>query len=321
MRRWLEENGRDPSVFLAKADLDWVPRNDPYLPIPLRRVVQLLVEISREAGADAPHRIVNGRGGHEIGLIGAAAFCGPTVRDGFRKLSQTMPIHCTHEVFTIAELEDGLHIRDGWAYDLGDDETLHLVQQYVASLVDMICSVAHGSIPCVDRVALVPHPEAGLSHLRPWLGEAARPAEDRALDITLLDGVAEAHFPDTVRKAALEDVAHDYGPLPKGRSLSDQVAMLVGSMLSRTTPSVDRIAVAANVSGRTLRRSLQQEGTTFSDVVERTRARIALDRLRSETGTSLKAIASDLGYANQATLSRAVKRWTGHTPRSIRAGR
>lgn len=318
MRTWLEQSGRNMRPFLLKADLDWVPKDTPYLPIPLRSVVQLLLEICREVGVDAPHRIVNGPGGDEIGLIGAAAFCGPTVRDGFSRISQKMPLHCTHEVFTVAELDDGLHIRDGWAYDLGDDETLHFVQQYVASLVDRICGVAHGCTPRASRVALVPHPHAGLSHLQGWLGDVAQPAEKRALDIILIERVAKAYFPEEIRLKAQEYLAKNQRPLPRGRTLSEQVELLVESMLPRTRPTVHRIATAANISGRTLRRALHQEGTSLTSVIERTRARIALASLSANNETSIKAIADNLGYANQETLSRAVKRWTGRSPRSMR---
>ncbi|MFC3615617.1 helix-turn-helix domain-containing protein [Lutimaribacter marinistellae] len=320
IRRWVEERGEDVGPFLARADLSWVPADDPALPVPLRSVVRLLVEISRAAGPDTPHRIVNGRGGFEIGLIGRAAFRGPTVRDGFARIARMMPAHCTHEIFTVALSGDGLHIRDGWAYDLGDDEALYLVQQYVASLIDMICSVAHPEAPRAERVEMVPHPEAGLNHLRPWLGDRLQPAPLRALDFLVGSDVAAQRFPKGAQERAREANGETGRRIASGASLADQVSALVAVMLPRTTPHLDRVAAAAGISGRTLRRALRQNGTSFSDVVERTRAQIAVDRVRNDTDVSLGSIAADLGYANQATLSRAVRRWTGQTPRSLRSG-
>lgn len=319
IRRWVTERGEDVGPFLARADLNWAPADNPALPVPLRSVVRLLVEISRAAGPDTPHWIVNGRGGFEIGLIGKAAFRGPTVRDGFARIAHMMPVHCTHELFTVAETGDGLHIRDGWAYNLGDDEALHLVQQYVASLVDMICSVAHPEAPRAERVEMVPHPKAGLGHLRPWLGDSLHPAPYRALDFFVRSDVATQRFPKDVLEHARDADGETERRIAPGASLADQVSALVAAMLPRTPPDLNRVAAAAGISGRTLRRALWQNGTSFSTVVEQTRAQIAVDRVRNDTDASLGSIATDLGYADQATLSRAVRRWTGQTPRSIRS--
>lgn len=320
MRRWLTDNGHALEPLLATAGLSWVPEDDPYLPIPLRGVVTLLVAISRENGLDAPYRMAKGRGGYEIGLIGAAALCGPTVREGFQRLARTMPLHCTHEMFVVQEEYDGLHIRDGWALDFGDTEVLHFVQQYVAALVDMICSVASRSSLSAGRVEIVPHPSAGLAHLRPWLGEKVHAAKDRALDVVVSNEVAAKQFTDAVQRKALLQVATDVKRLRQGNSLTEDVATLVSSMLPLTPPLLDQVAVAAGVSGRTLRRHLREEGARFADIVERTRARIAVERMQREPETLLGDIAAELGYSDQSTLTRMVKRWTGHTPSQFRKG-
>lgn len=318
MRRWLSENGYPLEPFLEAAGLSWVPEDDPYLPVPLRGVVTFLAEISRGTSLDAPYRMARGRGGYEIGLIGAAALCGPTVREGFQRLARSMPIHCTHEMFVVLEEDDGLHIRDGWALDIGDTEVLHFVQQYVAALVDMICSVAFGASSCMERVEIVPHPEAGLVHLRPWLGEKVQVAKDRALDVVVSEEVAAKQFPDAVQREALLQIAPDESPLRRGNLLSEDVATLVSSMLPWISPTLDLVAASAGVSDRTLRRHLRQEGTSLKEIVERTRLQIAIDRLQQEPETPLGDISAELGYSDQSTLTRLIKRSTGKTPSQIR---
>lgn len=318
MRRWVIQSGHSPEPFLRKAGLAWVPQDDPFLPLPLRGVVQFLVEISRALGPDTPYRMVKGRGGYEIGYIGAAAFCGPTVREGFRRISRSMPVHCTHEVFTVVDEADGLHVRDGWSYVIGDDETLHFVQQYVAALVDMIGSVALGRSPSADRVELIPHPSEGLVHLRPWFGDKVKPANDRALVVVLGNEVAAKLFPEAVQRNALSQFPVDVARLRRGKRLSDDVATLMASMLPLTVPNVDEVAEAASVSGRTLRRLLKEEDESFSSILERTRAQIAVERLQLEPATPIGDIATELGYSDPATLTRLVKRWIGYTPNQLR---
>ena len=318
MRRWLLENGSDPGPLLERAHLAWVPDDEPLLPIPLRAVIRFLLEIARAEGPDAPLRCVDGRGGFEIGLIGSVAFSAQTVREGLHRVARAMPRHCTHEVFTVSSDTRALHVADGWAMKLPDEEERHLVQQYVAALVDMICSVASGPQPCVSRVGMVPHPTAGLTHLRPWLGDRIYETEGRTLEIEISEEVADQPIPADIRDAAINRTEVGLPALRQGGTLSEDVATLVSSMLSQTTPSLDSVASAAGVSGRTLRRRLNEEGSRFSDILERTRARIALRRLQGKARPALKALARELGYSDQATLTRALRRWTGEAPSKLR---
>lgn len=318
MRRWLEEAGRDAESFLAEADLDWVPPDDPLLPIPLRGAVDLLVLIARAEGPDAPHRIVNGRGGFEIGLIGEEAFRGETVRDGLHRVARAMPLHCTHEIFVVTDHADGLHVSDGWVTSMKSDEALHFVQQYVAALVQMICSVAAGSHMCLKRVALVPHPDTGLAHLRPWLDDRVFANDARTLDVALDNAVADLPFPASARQEADRAALAVPEVLRQGRTLSADVTTLLSAMLPFKRPSIARVAAAASTSVRTLRRRLHDEGSSFTTLLEQARANIALSRLEGDDPPLLKDLAAQLGYADQATLSRAVRRWTGKTPRDLR---
>jgi len=78
------------------------------------------------------------------------------------------------------------------------------------------------------------------------------------------------------------------------------------------------LAVAAGTSTRSLRRLLSEENTNLAQIVDKVRAETTLSHLLKEPRISLKQVSRELGYANQETLSRAVKRWTGLTPSSYR---
>ena len=90
-------------------------------------------------------------------------------------------------------------------------------------------------------------------------------------------------------------------------------------MLPRTKPAVDAVAASAGMSSRTLKRRLGEEGTSFSDLVDGTRASTAVARMQEPTPPLLKDLAAELGYANQATLTRAMRRWTGKSPRELKS--
>lgn len=316
---WLREHERDPAPLLERADLAWLPLDDPLFPMPLRPGIRFLVEIARAEGPDAPCRIANGHSGFNIGLPGAAAFSGTTLLDGLHRMVRAMPMHCTHEIFTVSDGPGGIHFRDGWTTDIGDGEARHLVQQYVAALMEMICRTIAAPRPCMASIAMVPHPVAGLDHLRRWFGDRLAVAAGANLDIVITSEAAASPVPAGIRETALRELtASPHTVLRQGPSIADDVVMLVTAMLARTTPSLARAAVAAGVSPRTLRRRLAQEGHSFTELVEQARARIALRRLRDGPAPALNELAREVGYANQATLSRAVRRWTGSTPSDLR---
>jgi AraC-like DNA-binding protein len=78
-------------------------------------------------------------------------------------------------------------------------------------------------------------------------------------------------------------------------------------------PNLNDVAKSLSLSARSLRRKLQEEGTTFSKVVDEVSAAIAKQRL-SFTGDSIQEIAFNLGFSQASSFHRAFKRWTGITP-------
>jgi AraC-like DNA-binding protein len=81
------------------------------------------------------------------------------------------------------------------------------------------------------------------------------------------------------------------------------------------TPS--EIASAMHMAPRTLRRKLESQGISLSELLDGERRDRALSLLRS-TELSLAQIADRLGYRNVQTLERAFRRWTGTTPAAYR---
>lgn len=78
-------------------------------------------------------------------------------------------------------------------------------------------------------------------------------------------------------------------------------------------PSQDEVAAELDISVRTLRRRLQQEGTTFRAIVEQSREHLA-EELLVTAGLSIEQVAHRLGYAESSTFVHAFRRWKGQTP-------
>ncbi|MGY1680345.1 AraC family transcriptional regulator [Geodermatophilus sp. SYSU D01176] len=86
-------------------------------------------------------------------------------------------------------------------------------------------------------------------------------------------------------------------------------------------PGQDRVAAALHMSVRTLRRHLEEEGTSFRVVIEQTREHLA-EELLVTAGLSIEQVAERMGYSEASSFVHAFRRWKGVSPgRWARAAR
>jgi AraC-like DNA-binding protein len=107
-------------------------------------------------------------------------------------------------------------------------------------------------------------------------------------------------------------------PWPSPISLKLRVAQLITKTISRhgQAPALGEVASLLGRSYSTLRRQLQQEGTSFQAIKDEWRLQRATELLRSEK--PLADIASILGFESNSVFSRAFKSWTGIAPSIFR---
>lgn len=105
--------------------------------------------------------------------------------------------------------------------------------------------------------------------------------------------------------------------LENATSTRAQVESLLMPLLHTGQASMDVIAERMGLSRPTLSRRLKAEGVTFEKVLDALRHRLALDYLSSKK-VSVNEAAYLVGFSEAAAFSRAVKRWTGSSPRALR---
>ncbi|WP_333835320.1 helix-turn-helix transcriptional regulator, partial [Rubrimonas sp.] len=146
-----------------------------------------------------------------------------------------------------------------------------------------------------------------------WLGRVEAAAAPRLV----------VDVPVRVADARLAPLTGAPAPPPEWTTLHADGYLLqslrwtIAAMLGPDEVGLDAVAAAAGMSRRTLQRRLAAEGFTFSELLDATRADLAM-RLLTEGRAPLGEVASRLGYANAPALTRAVRRWTGATPRTVR---
>jgi AraC-like DNA-binding protein len=87
--------------------------------------------------------------------------------------------------------------------------------------------------------------------------------------------------------------------------------------LSDPGASMTTVAAALEMTDRTLRRRLADEGTCFSDIAHRVKYWVAAQHLKN-SDASIEQIASIAGFSDTANFRRAFLRWTRMTPAQFR---
>ena len=109
---------------------------------------------------------------------------------------------------------------------------------------------------------------------------------------------------------------HADGLLAERHSASGLQSMMSNQLVSRLPTGEAQAAAVAqrlNMSTRSFTRHLAEEGTSFGEILERLRQRLA-SRYLAEDRMSIQQIAWLLGYSEVGAFSHAYKKWTGTTP-------
>lgn len=100
--------------------------------------------------------------------------------------------------------------------------------------------------------------------------------------------------------------------------VSDLVRRKLIELLPSGHASQKVVADELHMSRRTLQRRLDEEGVTFSELMDDVRSALAKECLR-RTDDSVTEVAFLLGYSDPRNFARAFRRWTGQSPQEFRA--
>ena len=104
---------------------------------------------------------------------------------------------------------------------------------------------------------------------------------------------------------------------PPVSTFSQRVRARLAEELEGGDTSIEHIASSLNMSTRTLRRRLNEEGVTHREVLDGLRRELALRYL--DERVDILEIAFMLGFSNASNFHRAFKRWMDITPEEYRA--
>ncbi len=310
--------GLDTSQILAAAKLDLVTLQDPDARIPVEQVDALwqkAYELSNDPNL-ALHAIeVLPFGAYRV--IDFLASSAPTVGAALAKVSDYFPL-----INAVVRLP----------YAVGDHHVTYAVEapsrpstitrpyaEYTLAAVFLRTRIATNQLYRLLRVEF--------SHPRPAdIGEHERifecPVRFGADACQLVIARDVWDTPRTGSDPTLFSVLETHArmlleQLPTPGDIVGRVRKAIEAELRGGNPSLESIARQLAMSPRTLQRRLRDEKVLFNDVLDEMRFRAAKSYLaqRDVAGTEVAYL---LGFAEQSSLNRAFKRWSGQTPTEYR---
>ena len=134
---------------------------------------------------------------------------------------------------------------------------------------------------------------------------------------------AQLDLPIRTADATLLEILENYcreilGKKPIQPDIVFRVREQIVGLLPEGETSMDRVSSELGMSARTLARRLEEQGSSFRDILDDVRHQLAL-QYTSDRRLRLSQVAYLLGYNDQTSFNHAFRRWTGGTPSETRA--
>jgi AraC-like DNA-binding protein len=97
------------------------------------------------------------------------------------------------------------------------------------------------------------------------------------------------------------------------QNLSENLEKLLPPYLIESSLDIKLVAELANLSIRTLQRTLAKEHTSYTEIIDKVRFHTSI-WLLNNTEKDLNEISAILGYSEQSSFTRAFHRWTSMSP-------
>jgi AraC-like DNA-binding protein len=216
---------------------------------------------------------------------------------------------------TVATVEEGVELAFHWPAHHRVPEILTTTELVWWVALARLATRSHVVPVAVESISTPAAPQAVADYLGVPVRSAggsrscSAPGTANARLLTTNESTWQSFEPELRRRLA---------DLDRGADPTQRVRAALLELLPSGRGTVDAVARELAVSIRTLQRQLRSEGTTFQEVLGRTRESLARHYL-TDARLSDAEIAFPLGYDEPNSFTRAFRAWTGKTPHWARA--
>lgn len=309
---WLKTQGRQAGQLLVEAGLPASLSHVPNRLVSLHAYMRLIGRLSEAEGPDFAIRLVTRDAFLQLGVPARAVLASRTIREALLRNASTLHQHNSHAFMLVKPAPGGVEVSE--TLPVAESALVHhQALQYVAGLVSCLGQFAMGR-PLPMRLRILPHPLFGVDHLKPHLGPDIEPHAQRTFRMWIADEVLDTPMP----WQPTADLPHGIGVGSAAHpGLVDSAGILIAGMLEDGVATIDRLALCAAMSRRTLQRHLAAEGTNLKELLDSVRANLALSSLHG-SDDRICTISRTVGYRTPSSLTRAMRRWVEAAPREIR---
>ncbi|MEJ6002060.1 AraC family transcriptional regulator [Paucibacter soli] len=258
----------------------------------------------------------------QFGLYGYALLSSPTAREAVAMAVKYRALSAPLLDMDFAERGPWVAWEFGDAYQLGEQTPLYrFVLEWQLGTQLALHRDVLGTAALTPLAICLPY--SAPAHAARYAELLGCPAEfssgrcELRFDASWLAHVPAQGNPATAQ-VARETCERLLAEFQQARGLSSRLIALLLREPGRF-PGIEEVAAAWQISSRTLRRQLAEEGSSYQQLLDKVRCRLATDYLR-HTRLSNEEIAASLGFSEAANFRAAFKRWTGMTPSAARRG-
>ncbi len=312
-----EDHGASRKRLLTAAGVSQEILDDPDARIDAECFARVITESIEQSGEPALAIRLGGQlrvTAH--GILGYAAMTSTTFAEALSLVTKYVQTRTPLLVASLSVKRRTVALRIDEAAVLGELRR-PLLELAASALNSVALFLTHGEFKC-DRV-LFPYEEPEyVAHYRQVFGCPLVFAAD-ATEIHFSSALLEMPLP-LADEAAKKQAAIRCEEELLAIAESDDLEQRIRAQLLKTRDSaldLDSVAARLALSPRTLRRRLQNSGTSFQRILNSVRKELSVQYLRT-THLTVSEIADRLGYTDQSNFGRAFKGWTGVSPRTFR---
>lgn len=319
---YIEEHGLNVETELTAANIDVAAMSNFTQLISLNALNNLMLNLSKKTGVESVGLELALRAPHNLNNMGPLAIV--------LKLGETTGECVENAIRYIWYLTNGLDIRIVKHPEQGLGEfrytpfppmanTRHLAEHAMATarsamklllmdetIVPRFVSFRHSA----------PRERSGLDKHFGCPIEFEQESNSLFFDIELLN-IETMGTDEQVAQIVYSYLETEIQKLSKELTTEERVETAILQLLPSGHCSMDLVSKAMGIHRKSLQRSLREEGTTYSAVLERMRLQTAV-QLLTETRIPINRIGQSCGYASANAFNLAFRKWKNETPQTFR---